>query len=265
MVDCIISASLVKELRNRTGVGVMECKRALLEEHGNLELAIDNLRKNGLSRLLKKNSNQALQGAIFLYTLGNIGSVLELNCETDFVSKNMDFIRFGKQIVKDSALNCISDINILKDKFEILRLDLMSRISENIVIKRISVIQGDQISSYSHMNRIGVLVSSNVVNNEFSKSIAMHIAANKPDYLFLEDVPSVILDREMIIQRDLVKKHNKSDFINSKIIDGQIKKFISEIVLLEQNFLFDSKLMVKEFLNKHSITLKSFVRFELGF
>ncbi|CAL4321118.1 Elongation factor Ts [Buchnera aphidicola (Eriosoma lanigerum)] len=260
-----VNVNLIQELRKRTGVGIMECKRALLEEHGDIELAVDNLRKNGLSQILKKQSNIALQGAIFTYVDNNqIGSMVEINCETDFVSRNSDFLRFGQEVVKQSAIEKIIDINLLNTKFELLKNQLIQRISENIVIRRVVITTGITVSSYIHASRIGVLVSSNFDDIKLAKHLAMHIAASKPDYLNKNNIPKEVIEREKRIQLDLIKKQNKPLFVAEKIINGKINKFINEISLLEQNFIFDLKIKVKDFLQSHGVKIKSFIRFELG-
>ncbi|CAL4321104.1 Elongation factor Ts [Buchnera aphidicola (Eriosoma grossulariae)] len=264
MIYCV-TAVLVKALRQRTGVGIMECKRALLEENGNLELAVDNLRKNGLTRALEKRSKIASQGSIFVYVNNNIGAILEVNCETDFVARSIDFLKFGKEIIRTAVLKKISNLDILKNTFESLRLNLIAKVAENIIIRRFKLIAGrNKIGSYVHVSRIGVLLNSNLNDLDLVKKIAMHIAASKPEYISIEDIPNDVLDREKKIQLDLVKKSKKSLIITQKIVNGKMSKFMSEISLLEQDFILDTKIKVKDFLNQHSGRVESFVRFELG-
>ncbi|CAL4042612.1 Elongation factor Ts [Buchnera aphidicola (Tetraneura ulmi)] len=256
---------LIKDLRNRTGASLVECKKSLLLFNGDIELAIDHLRKLGIDRSLNKSSNLALEGSIFLYRKKNIAGILELNCETDFVSKNRLFVDFGNLIVKTAVLEHIKDINQIIKKFEKFRLELISKFSENILFRKFFLLEGFDVRDYLHLNRIGVLVDFNKCNKKrLGKEIAMHITASKPKFLSKDSVPFSIFDRERKIQFDLASSLGKSIEITNKIVSGRMNKFFKEIVLLEQNFIFDDQVTVSDYLNKNNSLINSFVRFEVG-
>lgn len=259
-----ISASLIKILRSRTGAGFLECKRALLEENGDIELSIDNLRKSGKMHAEKKVKNITNQGVIFLKTQNNIGVILELNCETDFVSKDDLFISLGKDIISTALKNNIKDINEIKHIFEEKRIDLVSQVGENINIRRFYFMQGDNIVSYIHGMRIGVLVDANFCDPIILKNICMHIAASKPKYVHPKNVSDSVFKREYEIQLELAKKLNKSSTVLSKILEGRMNKFINSISLTGQNFIMDSNKTVGDILKEYNGYIKSFIRFELG-
>jgi len=259
-----ITASLIKNLRSRTGIGVLECKRALIEENGNIELAIDNLRKSGKLSAEKKNNKITNQGVIFSGIKNNIGIMLELNCETDFVSKDDLFINFGKNILSTALEKKIKDINEIKDIFEEKRTDLIFKVGENINIRRFCWIEGENICSYVHSFRIGVLVSGITSNKIILKNIAMHIAASKPEYLHPTNIPNTVWKREYKIQSELVKNLKKPLNVLKKIIDGRMNKFTNNISLISQNFIMDPTKTVGDILNKSNSRIISFIRFELG-
>ncbi|CAL4326296.1 translation elongation factor Ts [Buchnera aphidicola] len=260
----IITASLIKTLRSRTGAGFLECKRALLEENGDIELSIDNLRKSGKMHAEKKIKNTTNQGMIFSKIKNNIGVMLELNCETDFVSKDELFISLGKDIILTTLKNEIKDINELKNIFEEKRIDLVSKVRENINIRRFHFMQGENIVSYVHGNRIGVLVDANFFNAIILKNIAMHIAASKPKYVHPKHVSDSVFKREYEIQLALAKNLNKPSVVLNKILEGRMNKFINNISLTGQNFIIDSTKTVGDILKEHNGYIKSFIRFELG-
>ncbi|XRY30530.1 MAG: translation elongation factor Ts [Buchnera aphidicola (Tetraneura akinire)] len=256
---------LIKDLRNRTGAGLVECKKSLLLFNGNTELAMDHLRKLGIDRSLNKISNLSLEGSVFLYKKKNISSILEMNCETDFVSKNQLFIDFGNLIVKKAVLENIKDLDQIQKKFESLRLELISKFSENILFRRFFLLEGLNVQDYLHLNRIGVLVDFKKCNKErLGKKIAMHIAASKPKFLSKNSVPIDIFERERKIQFNLASSLGKSMEITNKIVSGRMEKFFEEIVLLEQNFIFDNKITVNDYLKNNDSVVSSFVRFEVG-
>ncbi len=259
-----ITADLIKELRFRTRAGFLECKRALVEENGNIELSIDNLRKSGKINAEKKINNITNQGMIFAKTRDNIGVLLELNCETDFVSKDDLFVFLGKDIVSTALINKIQTIDHLKSIFEEKRTMLISKIGENINIRRFYFMKGECVLSYVHGVRIGVLVNSTLLNKTILKNIAMHIAASKPEYLHPENVCSKLFEREYKIQLELVKNLKKPANILNKIVEGRMKKFVNNISLKSQNFIMDSTKTVEDILNENSADIKSFMRFELG-
>ncbi|ACL30048.1 translation elongation factor Ts [Buchnera aphidicola str. APS (Acyrthosiphon pisum)] len=259
-----VDTGLIKELRSRTGAGFLACKRALLEENGDIESAIDNLRKSGKLTAEKKINNITNQGAIFSKIKNNIGVMLELNCETDFVSKDNLFICLGEDILVEALEKRIKDINQLKVIFESRRTELVSKVGENINIRRFHLIEGENIFSYLHGVRIGVLVSSSSLNKTILKNIAMHIAASKPEYLHPKNVSSEVFQREYQIQLELAKNLNKPSNLLKKIIDGRMEKFVNNISLTSQSFIMNPIKTVGDILNENHAHIESFIRFELG-
>jgi len=260
-----ISISLIKELRLRTGAGFMECKRALIEENGNVELSIDNLRKAGRVEASKKMHNVTDQGLIFAKIQNKFGAIVELNCETDFVAKDDLFFSFGEDIILTALSKKIKDIDDIKSIFELKRTELVSKVGENIRINRFNFIEGENIVSYIHSGRIGVLVNATTnLKQEIIKNIAMHIAASKPEYLSPEHIPDTIFQREYKIQLDIAKKQNKTSEILKKIVQGRMNKFVNNISLTGQSFIMDSKTTVGSLLIENNARIISFTRFEIG-
>lgn len=259
-----ISISLIKTLRSRTGAGFLQCKNALVQANGDIELSIDNLRKSGQMIAEKKINNITNQGAIFSKVKNNIGVMIELNCETDFVSKDNLFTFFGNEIILTALNEKIDNIEDLKNIFEEKRTNLILKVGENINIRRFCFIKGQNIFSYIHGIRIGVLVNANQLNSNILKNIAMHIAASKPLYLNPEDVSDTVFQREYQIQLELAKKLKKPDNIRDKIIKGRMNKFINNISLTSQSFVMDTNKTVQDILNEHNGHIQSFFRFELG-
>lgn len=255
---------LIKELRSRTGAGFMECKRALIEENGDIELSIDNLRKSGQAQAEKKIHNVTNQGLIFAKVQNKIGVMLELTCETDFVAKDNLFSTLGKEIILTALSKKIENIYDIKNIFQIKKTELISKVGENIKINRFSFIKGSNITSYIHGGRIGVLVSSSSSDKELLKKIAMHIAASKPEYLSPDDISDSVFQREYKIQLELAKKQNKSSSILKKIVQGRMNKFINSISLTGQNFIMDTTKTVGALLNENNTRIISFNRFQIG-
>ncbi|MER2473314.1 translation elongation factor Ts [Photorhabdus laumondii] len=261
-----ITAALVKELRERTGAGMMECKKALVEANGDIELAIDNMRKSGQAKAAKKAGRVAAEGIILAEVAadGKFGALVELNCETDFVAKDAGFIAFGKEVMATVLADKISDIETLKAKFEEQRTALVAKIGENINIRRVSVLEGEQLGTYLHGARIGVLVAAEGANEELIKHVAMHIAASKPEYVNPSDVPTDVVDREHQIQLDIAMQSGKSREIAEKMVSGRMNKFTGEISLTGQNFVMDPSKTVGDLLKENNATVTSFIRYEVG-
>jgi len=260
-----ITASLVKELRLRTGVGVMECKKALIKNKGNIEYSVDYLRKLGISKAEKKLNTVTTQGSIFTFCSNNVSAILELNCESDFVAKDNQFIIFGNNIVRSICDKAIYNIHILRKKFESKRIELISKFDENIFIKRINFLSNNYIGTYVHGTRIGVLVGTNTfITQALIKNIAMHIAASKPEFLNSYMIPDNIINRERNIQLEIAMKSAKSNFIADKIVQGRMSKFTDSISLMGQKFILDPEYTVNQYLLNNNTTVTSFVRFEIG-
>lgn len=261
-----ITAALVKELRERTGAGMMECKKALVEATGDIELAIDNMRKSGQAKAAKKAGRVAAEGVILtkIAADGKYGVIVELNCETDFVAKDAGFRAFGDEVASAALNERITDVEALKAKFEEQRTALVAKIGENINIRRIAIQQGDALGAYLHGARIGVLVAAQGADEELIKHIAMHIAASKPEYVKAEDVPADVVAREHQIQLDIAMQSGKPREIAEKMVEGRMRKFTGEISLTGQHFVMDPNKTVGVLLQEHKANVTSFVRFEVG-
>ncbi|WJV63582.1 translation elongation factor Ts [Pectobacteriaceae bacterium CE70] len=261
-----ITAALVKELRERTGAGMMECKKALVEANGDIELAIDNMRKSGQAKAAKKAGRVAAEGIILtkISADGKYGVVVELNCETDFVAKDAGFKAFGEDVINAALNERISDVEVLKARFEEGRTALVSKIGENINIRRVAVQTGDALGSYMHGARIGVLVAATGADEELIKHVAMHIAASKPEYVNAEDVPADVVSREYQIQLDIAMQSGKPREIAEKMVEGRMRKFTGEISLSGQHFVMDPSKTVGQLLKEHSASVSGFIRFEVG-
>ncbi|CFR15340.1 translation elongation factor Ts [Yersinia kristensenii] len=261
-----ITAALVKELRERTAAGMMECKKALVEANGDIELAIDNMRKSGQAKAAKKAGRIAAEGIILakISADGKFGVILELNCETDFVAKDAGFKAFGEEVINAALADKIADIDVLKAKFEEQRANLVAKIGENINIRRVAVLEGDVLGTYLHGARIGVMVAATGADEELVKHIAMHIAASKPEYVKPEDVPAEVVAREHQIQLDIAIESGKPREIAEKMVEGRMRKFTGEVSLTGQNFVMDPSKTVGDLLKEHNADVVNFIRFEVG-
>ncbi|CAL4320164.1 Elongation factor Ts [Buchnera aphidicola (Pterocallis alni)] len=259
-----IDSSLIKELRLKSGGGIIDCRNALINSGGNINEAMIFLKKNGLIKAEKKNNNIALKGIIDILINKDVGYMLELNCETDFVAQHIDFINFAKYILNICFTNNIKNLQSLKLLCEEKRVKLVSVFGENIIIRRIYIIKGENILCYLHRNKIGVLIRTNSTNYDLIKNIAMHIAANNPIYLSKEEIPIDILEDERKIQFDIAINNGKKQFIAKKIVNGKMDKFIKSLCLLEQNLVMSADILVKDLIMKNSIIIFEFIRFECG-
>jgi len=265
-----VTAAMVKELRQRTAAGMMDCKKALQEADGDMELAIENMRKNGQAKAAKKAGNIAAEGAIIIKTSGNLAALVEVNCQTDFVAMDENFLGFANAVA-DAALASKVTIEALQAQFEEKRITLVTKIGENINVRRVEYVEGANLASYSHGSKIGV-VTAGEGDVESLKHIAMHVAASKPEYINPEDVPSDVVDNEKRIQLDILKAENdaldekkkKPVELLEKIIIGRMKKFTGEISLTGQAFIMEPKKSVGVVLKEKGITVSSFVRLEVG-
>ncbi len=261
-----ITAALVKELRERTGAGMMECKKALVEANGDIELAIDNMRKSGQAKAAKKAGRVAAEGVILVEvaTDAKFAAIVELNCETDFVAKDAGFLAFGKEVIASVMADKNADIDALKAKFEEQRTTLVAKIGENINIRRVAILEGEAVGSYLHGARIGVLVAAEGASEELIKHIAMHVAASKPEYVNPTDVPADVVEREHQIQLDIAMQSGKPREIAEKMVSGRMNKFTGEISLTGQNFVMDPSKSVGDLLKENNAKVINFIRFEVG-
>lgn len=263
-----ITAIMIKELRERTGAGIMECKKALIAANGDIELAVDNMRRFGQSKAAKKAVRLAKEGIILIKISNSAkyGVIVELNCETDFVANNVDFKYFGYEVISLAMDEHIYNIENLKNICEEKRSILVNKIGENIQIRRIGFMEGDFVSYYLHGTRIGVIVSAKVKDEdkELIKHVAMHIAASNPIYINAKDVPVDIVSRERKIQLDIAMQSNKQHTIVEKIVEGRMSKFIDEISLNNQYFILDQSKKVGKILYEKNAIINNFIRFEVG-
>ncbi|MGO2167016.1 translation elongation factor Ts [Pseudoalteromonas sp. AOP31-A2-14] len=257
-----VTTALVKELRERTGAGMMDCKKALTETDGDIELAIENMRKSGAAKAAKKAGNIAAEGTIIIKKSGNAAVLVEVNCQTDFVAKDESFLAFANKVA-DAAIADTVAIEELQAKFEEDRVELVTKIGENINVRRLQYITGEQLVEYRHGERIGVVVTG-VADEETLKHVAMHVAASNPEYLTPEDVPADVVEKEKQVQIDIAMNEGKPAEIAEKMVVGRMKKFTGEVSLTGQAFIMEPKKSVGEVLKEKSATVTSFVRMEVG-
>ena len=266
-----ISAKLVKELRDRTGLGMMECKKALQEADGDIETAIDNLRKSGQAKAAKKAGNIAADGAIVIAQEGNKALLLEVNCQTDFVAKDAGFTAFADQVAKLALANNTTDVAKISQlpygngqTVEEARVELVQKIGENIQVRRAEVIEGANLATYRHGIRIGVVVSYEAGNEATGKSVAMQVAAFNPLAVDEASVPADILAREKDIIEAKAKESGKPEAVVEKMITGGLQKYLNEVTLLSQPYVMDNDKKVGDVLKAEGMTVKAFKRLEVG-
>ena len=280
-----ITANLVKELREKTGVGMMDCKTALLENNGDIESSIDWLRTKGIAKAAKKEGRVASEGLIAIEKNESLAAIIEVNSETDFVARNDDFQEVVKTLVKlATSSNSLDDLLTKKISDKDLSVkeyitEMIASIGENINLRRMKKITNDNgiISSYIHsqvvdgMGKIGVLVSlesdaDKLQLSDLGKKIAMHIAATNPISINIGDIPSDILDREKNILIEEARASGKPEDIIEKMTEGRLKKFYQESVLLEQTFVVDGESKIEEILNSldEPVVISEFIRMGLG-
>ncbi|GGB01602.1 translation elongation factor Ts [Agarivorans gilvus] len=257
-----ITAALVKELRERTGAGMMDCKKALTETDGDIELAIENMRKSGAAKAAKKAGNIAAEGAIIIKEGAGFAALLEVNCQTDFVAKDASFTAFANKVAEAAAAEK-TDIETLKANFEEERVQLVAKIGENISIRRVEYLDGASIASYRHGERIGVAVTGDA-DAETLKHVAMHVAASKPEFLSPEDVPADVVEKEKKLQIEIAMNEGKPAEIAEKMVTGRMKKFTGEISLTGQPFIMEPKKTVGAMLKEKGASVAGFIRLEVG-
>jgi len=266
-----ISAAVVKDLREKTGVGMMEAKKALEEAGGDFEKAVDILRKKGLSAAAKKAGRIAAEGMIASSASAGSGVIIEVNSETDFVAKNEEFQKFAKALAElvnkhnPADVSALSQLTVDGETVEARRQTLVQKIGENLSIRRFERYQTDgTLSIYLHGTRIGVMVDFAGGDDQLGKDIAMHIAAANPLYLSRETVPAEALARERAIYEAQAKETGKPAAVISKIVDGKLEKFYGDSCLLEQVYIKDpdGKLKVKNILK--NALVRRFARYQLG-
>ena len=270
-----ITAAMVKELRERTGAGMMDCKKVLVETDGDLEAAIDVMRKSGAAKADKKSSRVAADGKVVIVISddGKEAAILEVNCETDFVAKDENFVGFVDAVAASVLADKPADIAALSalpldsgESVEEVRANLVAKIGENIQIRRFELLSSEegQVYAYNHGVRIGVAVSMSGGDESLGKDIAMHVAASRPICVAEADVPAEELAKEKEILVAQAEGSGKPANIIEKMVEGRIKKYLSEITLLGQDFVKDSDTTVAKLLEGAGAEVASFVRYEVG-
>lgn len=266
-----ITASLVKELRELTGAGMMECKKALVEVKGDLEAAQEYLRKRGQASAAKKAGRIAAEGRIELAVGDAAAAIVEVNCETDFVAKDENFVTFARQAAELVLSERPVDVDALMAlpagaaTFADARNTLVAKIGENVGVRRFEVIEPEgSIGSYLHGVKIGVLVDVAGGDAELGRDVAMHIAASNPAYIAAADVPAEAQDKERKILADQAEQEGKPANIVEKMIEGRMRKYLSEITLLGQPFVKDPDVSVDKLLQQAGGEVKAFYRLEVG-
>jgi elongation factor Ts len=268
-----ISAALVKELRERTGAGMMECKKALTENNGDIDAAIEAMRIAGQAKAAKKAGRIAAEGVIAVAQEGARAAMVEVNCETDFVSKGDEFQAFANAVAAAALMHTPADLDALMNvtlgdgrTVEKQRQDLIAKLGENMSVRRFALIKGDggTLGVYQHGVRIGVLVDMQGGNSDLAKDVAMHIAASRPVCVNSSEVPQELLDKEREIYTAQAQESGKPANIIEKMVDGRIKKYLAEITLLGQQFVKDPEQSVEKLLAKAGASVLSFQRFEVG-
>ena len=269
-----ITASMVKELRDSTGAGMMDAKKALTENNGDMEAAVDWLRTKGLAKAAKKSGRTAAEGLVAVKVEGGRGVAVEVNSETDFVGKNAEFQSMVSKIA-DAALK-VDDVEALKaaeidgKTVETTLTDAIAKIGENMSLRRMQSIEGETVVSYVHnaaapgMGKIGVLVAMTGGNEELGKQIAMHIAAVNPASLSEADLDPAVVEKEKQVQMDIARESGKPEAVIEKMITGRMQKYMSEVTLVNQSFVVNPDLTVGKAAEEAGATITGFVRLEVG-
>lgn len=269
----MVSASMVKELRELTGAGMLDCKKALDEVNGNMEEAITYLREKGISKAQKKSSRIAAEGLALSKVNGNKAVIVEVNSETDFVAKNEEFIKLINAIA-DTLLG--SNAKTVEEALELkyedktindLIIEKISTIGEKLSLRRFEIVEkkdSEVFGTYSHLN--GKIVTLDVLSSdeELAKDIAMQIAAMRPSYLSKEDVPSEVVEKERTILKETAVNEGLAENKIDMIVNGRLNKFYEEICLLEQGFIKENKMKVSKYVESKNSKILSFVRYEVG-
>lgn len=269
-----VTAAMVKELREKTGAGMMDCKKALNECNGDITASIDWLREKGIAKSAKKESRIAAEGLANIYINGNKAVILEVNSETDFVSKNEEFTSMidtiGNAILSSDAksLEDVLKVNTTEGTIEDLIIAKTAKIGEKLSLRRLEVVEksDDEVfGSYLHMGgKIAVLTVLKGANESVAKDVAMQSAAMRPSYVFPSDVPEEVLENERKVQKELAISEGKPADIAEKMVEGRIKKFYKEICLTEQPFIKDGDVSVKDYVAKNNGEIKTMIRYEVG-
>ena len=267
-----ITASMVKELRDRTGAGMMECKKSLVEVNGDIDAAIELLRTSGQAKAEKKASRVAADGRVAIKSNTSEAAIIEINSETDFVAKDENFINFSDSVAnllleKDvESIEQLSELVLSDSKtVEEARTELISKVGENISIRRFNKISDSvNLGIYSHGSRIGSIVSLSGGSENLAKDIAMHIAASNPICIDVNGVPSDLIEREKRIYNEQALSSGKPPEIIEKMVQGKMSKYLKEITLLGQSFVKDPDISIENLLKNSNAVVTDFIRYEVG-
>ena len=269
-----ITAAMVKELRDSTGAGMMDAKKALTENDGDMEAAVDWLRTKGLAKAAKKSGRTAAEGLVAVAVSGGKGVAVEVNSETDFVAKNADFQKMVASIA-EVALN-VDDVDALKaadldgKSVEQTVTDAVAIIGENMSVRRMATIEGASVVNYVHnaaapgMGNIGVVVAMTGENETFGRQVAMHIAAANPASLSEADLDPAVVEKEKQVQMDIARESGKPEAVIEKMIVGRMKKYMAEVTLINQQFVVNPDITVADAAKEAGVEITGFVRLEVG-
>ncbi|ARS48200.1 translation elongation factor Ts [Ectopseudomonas hydrolytica] len=261
-----ITAALVKELRERTGQGMMECKKALVAAGGDIEKAIDDMRASGAIKAAKKAGNIAAEGSIAVRVEGGRGVIIEVNSQTDFLALQDDFKAFVKESIDEAFEKNLTEAAPLIASRESAREALVAKCGENVNIRRLTAVSGETVGAYLHGHRIGVLVVLKGGNDELAKHVAMHVAASNPAVVSPDQVSEELVakEKEIFLQLNAEKIAGKPENIVENMVKGRIAKFLAEASLVEQAFIMDPEVKVGDLVKKAGAEVVSFVRYEVG-
>ena len=269
-----ITAAMVKELRETTGAGMMDAKKALTETDGDFEAAIDWLRTKGLAKAAKKSDRVAAEGLVAVAVDGGKGVAVEINSETDFVAKNADFqamvASFAQAGLGVDSVEALANASVDGKAVSDILTDKIATIGENMTLRRMTILTGDEVATYVHnaaatdMGQIGVLVALKGSNPEFGRQVAMHIAAVNPAALNADELDAAYVEREKAILVDQARESGKPEAVIEKMIEGRMKKFLGEVTLLGQSFVINPDLTVEQAAKEAGVEITGFVRLAVG-
>ena len=269
-----ITAAMVKELRDSTGAGMMDAKKALTETDGNMDAAVDWLRTKGLAKAAKKSGRTAAEGLVGVAVSAGRGVAVEVNSETDFVAKNSSFQDMVRAIsgaaLAVDTVEALAASQVAGTPVSVMLTDAIAKIGENMTLRRMKTLTGDTVVSYVHnaaadgMGKIGVLVALTGTDNGIGKQIAMHVAAANPASLSAADLDPAVVENEKRVQMDIARESGKPEAVIEKMIIGRMQKFMAEVTLLGQAFVVNPDLTVEQAAKEAGVTITGFVRLEVG-
>ncbi len=265
-----VTAAMIKELREKTGAGMMDSKKALEQCDGNMEKAMEFLRQKGIASAEKKQNRIAAEGLVATYIENGVGAIVEVNCETDFVAKNEDFKNFVNGLAKHIVNTKPADMDALNSsvcsacnmKIEDVVRDKIATIGEKISIRRFAILNGE-LATYVHNGKIGVLISASAQNPELLKDVSLHIASSAPEFVSRNEVPQAVIDEETRIEMGKEDLAKKPENIRAKIVEGRVNKLMAQRCLLEQPFVKNPDMTVGQLI-EGKLEIKSFIRWTLG-